>query len=38
MKPLFKDLIKASEEFEKIDLFTRKVDGEVRNTIHVKIK
>ncbi len=38
MKPIFKHMIEASTEIEKLDFFTRKVAGEIRNTIHFKLK
>ena len=37
-KPLVLEFLKASEELELIDLYTRKEDGEVQSTIHFKMR
>jgi len=38
LKPFYKDFLEASKDMEKIDIFTRKIGGEVRNTIHFDFK
>jgi len=38
MIPQIKKFIEVSKQVEKLDIYTRKVDGEIRNTIHFHTK
>lgn len=38
MVPQIKSFIEVSKQVEKLDIYTRKVDGEIRNTIHIQTK